>query len=78
MTQRWVSMGVEGRSREDPGKIHRSTGFGVQECQWWEIGEETRLEGQGEARSKGKELRWGFEDVVQGRRGGSGERGKKT
>ena len=47
-TWRWVSVGVEGRSREYPGEIHRSTGFGVQECRWWEIGEETRLEGQGE------------------------------
>ena len=34
-TQRWVSMGVGGRSREDPGEIHRSMGFGVQECQRW-------------------------------------------
>ena len=25
-TRRWVSMGVEGRSREDPGEIHRSVG----------------------------------------------------
>ena len=25
-TQRWVSMGVGGRSREDPGEIHRSQG----------------------------------------------------
>ena len=77
-TQRWVSMGVGGRSREDPGEIHGSTGFGVQECQRWEIREEMRLEGQGEARSKGKGLRWGFEDVMQGCQGGSEERGKKT
>ena len=26
--------GMKGRSRGDPGKIHRSRGFGVQEC--WE------------------------------------------
>ena len=70
-------MGVGGRSREDPGEIHRSTGFGVQECRRWEIREEMRLEGQGEARSEGKGLRWGFEDVVWGCRGGSEERGKK-
>ena len=38
-----------------------------------EIREEMRLEGQGEVRSKGKELRWGFEDVVWGHRGGSEE-----
>ena len=25
--------GSRGRSRGDPGKIHRSKGFGVQECQ---------------------------------------------
>ena len=25
--------GTKGRSRGDPGKIHRSRGFGVQECQ---------------------------------------------
>ena len=25
--------GKKGRSREDPGKIHRSRGFSVQECQ---------------------------------------------
>ena len=24
--------GLKGRSRGDPGKIHRSRGFGVQEC----------------------------------------------
>ena len=28
-------MGVGGRSRGDPGEIHRSMGFGVQECRRW-------------------------------------------
>ena len=40
--------------------------------------EETRLEGQGKARSEGKGLRQGFEDIMQGCRGGSEGRGKKT
>ena len=30
-SRRWVSVGVRERSREDPGEIHRSMGFGVQE-----------------------------------------------
>ena len=34
-TQRWVSVGVGRRSREDPREIHRSMEFGVQECWRW-------------------------------------------
>ena len=44
-TQRWVSMGVEGRSKEDPGEIHRSVGVrcsGVLE----EKGRRSGLEGR--------------------------------
>ena len=34
--------GTKGRSRRDPGKIHRSRGFGVQECWKWEKSGGTR------------------------------------
>ena len=35
--------GTTGRSGEDPGKIHRSRGFDVQECWEWEKSGETRI-----------------------------------
>ena len=35
--------GTKGRSRGDPGKIHRSREFGVQECQKREKSGETRM-----------------------------------
>ena len=34
--------GMKGRSGEDPGKIHGSRGFSVQECREWEKSGETR------------------------------------
>ena len=43
--------GMKGRSGGDPGKIHRSRGFGVQECREWEKSGGTRTarcpEGEG-------------------------------
>ena len=77
-TRRWVSMGVGERSREDPGEIHRSTRFGVQECQ--RRRERTRKGGRGwwdESEDKCGEVLWVSSGGKEGIRGveGQGQQG---
>ena len=47
-------MGVGGRSREDPGEIHRSVGFGVQECWRWGDKGGDKVGGARESEERGK------------------------
>ena len=48
---------VRGRSRGDPGKIHRSKGFGVQGVRWEGVGAEgevTRIRAKGGLGRRGR------------------------